>query len=105
MKTISDWIYRLGKQAYFRKGSDMQVEVTNEQSERAGAGTRVHDDYRKRYWAKRRERLFAIASQAEGEHDYFRAGRAFVLALFCDGRLQGKCDNPWLHAYECMPVY
>jgi hypothetical protein len=54
------------------------VEVTNEQSERAGAGTRVHDDYRKRYWAKRLERFLAIASQAEAEHDYFMAGRAFV---------------------------
>jgi len=81
----------------------MQVKVTNEQSERAGAGTRVHDDYRKRYWAKRLERFLAIASQAE--HDYFMAGRAFVLALFCEGKLQGKSDSLWQHVYPCMPMY
>ena len=76
-----------------------------EQSEKTRAGTLAHNDERKRYWAKRRESFLVIAGQAEAEHDYFRAGRAFVLALFCEGRIQGTFDDPWQHVYQCMPIY
>jgi hypothetical protein len=62
-------------------------------------------DKRNGYWAKRLERFLTIAIQAEAELDYFRAGRAFVLALFCEGRVRDDVTNPWTYIFQAMPVY
>jgi hypothetical protein len=79
--------------------------IERKESERAGAETHARDDKRREYWTIRQERFLEIASQAEAQRDYFTAGRAFVLALFCEGRLRDNVKNPWAYIFQAMPVY
>ena len=52
------------------------------------------------------ERFLKRASKAEGEKDYFRAGRAFALALLCEGRLKDDVKaNAYTYVLSAMPVY
>jgi hypothetical protein len=55
--------------------------------------------------AGKRERFFKRAYEAEEEGDYFRAGRAFVLALLCEGRLRPEVTDPCGYVRDAMPVY
>jgi len=55
--------------------------------------------------SKRLERSLALACQAEFRGDYLRAGRAFVIALLCEGRLRPDVQSPWDHVFKAMPVY
>lgn len=75
------------------------------ENERTGTETRVRDVERRTYWTKRQERFMKIASQAEAQSDYFTAGRAFVLTLFCEGRLKDDVVHPWAYVLHAMPVY
>ena len=52
------------------------------------------------------ERFLQRAYIAEGKKDYFRAGRAFALALFCEGRLKNDVKaNAYTYVLSAMPVY
>ena len=95
----------IGMEGQLNRSSGVQVKSIMELKGIAAAGVHVRDDERRWHWAKRLVRFLAVAIQAEAERDYFRAGRAFVLALLCEGRLQGDFDNPWQHVYKCVPIY
>jgi lipid A disaccharide synthetase len=51
------------------------------------------------------ERFLERAHEAEEKRDYFRAGRAFVLALLCEGRLRPEVTDPCGYVRNAMPVY
>ena len=51
------------------------------------------------------ERFFKRAYKAEEEKDYFRAARAFTLAIYCEAKLQPDVDNTCGYVREALPVY
>jgi hypothetical protein len=55
--------------------------------------------------AEKVERFLAIACKAEGKRNYFRAARAFALALFCEGRLRPDVEDACVYVRQAMPVY
>jgi hypothetical protein len=83
----------------------MANSTQQKQNEKDRITNSVCAEKRNGYWVKRLERFLTIAIQAEADHDYLRAGRAFVLALFCEGRLHNDVANPWTYIFQAMPVY
>jgi len=52
------------------------------------------------------ERFLKRAYEAEEKKNYFRAGRAFALALLCEGKLKEDVEgNAFAYVYSAMPVY
>lgn len=51
------------------------------------------------------ERFLCLACRAEQRGDYFRAGRCFVLALLCEGRIKTKGNAAYTYVLAAMPVY
>jgi hypothetical protein len=54
---------------------------------------------------KKLERFLKRAQEGEAKKDYLRAGRAFALALYCDGMLRPEVTDPWGYVCRAMPVY
>jgi hypothetical protein len=54
---------------------------------------------------KRLNRFLKRAHEAETNGNYFRAGRAFVLALFCEGRQRNEVTDVCEYVRHAMPVY
>ena len=55
--------------------------------------------------AEKLERFLERAYKAEGKKNYFRAARAYALALYCEGMLQTDVDNGCAYVRQAMPVY
>ena len=51
------------------------------------------------------ERFLKRAHKAEENKNYCRAARAFVLALYCEGKLRPDVENPCPYVRQALPVY
>ncbi len=51
------------------------------------------------------ERFLSRACEAEDKRDYLRSGRYFVLALYCEAKLQADQANIYEYVRSAMPVY
>ncbi len=88
--------------------SSVRLEIDlmlQQETQETNGGISARNDHKKVQWLKCLERFLAIACDAEDKGDYFKATRAFVLALFCEGRLQPDSGNAWAYVYSAMPVY
>jgi len=54
---------------------------------------------------ERLSRFLKRAHEAETNGNYFRAGRAFALALLCEGRLRDEVTDVCGYVRHAMPVY
>lgn len=54
---------------------------------------------------ERLERFLKRAQEAEAKENHFRAGRAFALALYCDGMLRSEVTDACGYVRHAMPVY
>ena len=66
----------------------------------------VKDDTEKcQQLAIKLERFLKRACDAEEKKNDVRAARAFVLALYCEGKLRPDVENPCSYVRQALPVY
>jgi len=54
---------------------------------------------------KKLEGFLKRAHEAEVRENYFRAARAFALALYCDGMLRPEVDDACAYVRQALPIY
>ena len=71
----------------------------------ANAIKRLFDKTKKAHLERKLESFLKRAHEAEARQNYFRAARAFALALLCEGRLRPEVTDACGYVRHAMPVY
>lgn len=71
----------------------------------ADAIKRLFEKTKRTRLEEKRERFLKRAGEAEAKENYFRAARAFALALLCEGRLRDEVKDACGYVRHAMPVY